>query len=53
MTKKEKIRIVLAFILFIGFTTGYYIGTTRSGELEEKPKSAYEIIQEGYERVGR
>lgn len=53
MKKKERIKAIFYFILALCFISGYYLGTVNSKELEEKPKSAYQIIQEGYERVGK
>lgn len=51
MTNKDKIKIIIASILITGFTTGYIYGLENIQPIERE-KSGYEILKEGYERVG-
>lgn len=52
MTNKDKLKIIIATILFIGFTAGYIYGLNNISPQIEREKTGYEILQEGYERVG-
>lgn len=52
MDKKNVYKYTVAIMLTIGFITGYIIGRIAIGEPVEREKSGYEILQEGYERIG-
>lgn len=52
MTKRDKIKVIIAIVLLIGFTIGYIYGDITASTPEDKPKSGYQLLQEGLERVG-
>lgn len=53
MSKKNKYVILITLLLVASFSLGYILAELLMSEPQEKPKSAYEIIQEGYDRVNK
>ena len=51
--KKERLIVSLSLVIFfsLGYTLGCYLDS--NFEVKEKPKTAYQILQEGYDRINK
>lgn len=45
--------ILIIILMILGFIIGYFIGELTISEPKERPRNAYDILQEGYDRLNK